>query len=53
MTTILRALGGYLVGLFRDARRGWNDFWFRPIDVATLAAIRICTGLSLLYLYAR
>ncbi|VTU01055.1 Thiol-disulfide oxidoreductase DCC OS=Isosphaera pallida (strain ATCC 43644 / DSM 9630 / IS1B) GN=Isop_3458 PE=4 SV=1 [Gemmataceae bacterium] len=29
--------------------RGWADFWFRPTDPTTLAFIRICTGLLVLY----
>jgi hypothetical protein len=29
--------------------RGWSDFWFRPTDPTTLAFIRICTGLLVLY----
>jgi hypothetical protein len=27
----------------------WNRFWFTPTDPTTLAAVRICTGLVLLY----
>ena len=30
---------------------GWDRFWFTPTDTTTLAAIRICTGLILLYVY--
>ncbi|MFO0913277.1 MAG: HTTM domain-containing protein [Pirellulales bacterium] len=29
--------------------QSWDGFWFTPRDVATLAVIRICTGLMLLY----
>ena len=32
-----------------DVAAGWNRFWFEPTDPATLAAIRICTGVMLLY----
>ena len=31
---------------------GWDHFWFTPADPTPLAAIRICTGLVLLYTYA-
>ncbi len=31
--------------------RGWSDFWFHPADPTTLAFIRICTGLLVLYSY--
>lgn len=30
---------------------GWNRFWFTRTDPTTLAAVRICTGLVLLYSY--
>lgn len=29
----------------------WNRFWFTPADPTKLAAIRICTGLILFYMY--
>ena len=29
----------------------WNRFWFEPVDATTLCALRICTGLVLLYSY--
>lgn len=32
-----------------NAAAGWNRFWFSPTDPTTLAAIRISTGLVLLY----
>jgi uncharacterized membrane protein YphA (DoxX/SURF4 family) len=28
---------------------GWNQFWFRPADPATLGLVRICAGAMLLY----
>ncbi|MBA4188472.1 MAG: hypothetical protein C0467_10745 [Planctomycetaceae bacterium] len=31
--------------------QGWSDFWFRPTDPTTLAFIRICTGLLVLYIH--
>ena len=33
----------------RNLLAGWDRFWFTPADPATLAAVRICTGLVLLY----
>jgi hypothetical protein len=33
----------------RNLVAGWDRFWFTPADPATLAAVRICTGLVLLY----
>jgi hypothetical protein len=33
---------------FRDR---WNRFWFQPTDPTALGAIRLCTGLILLYAY--
>lgn len=35
----------------RHLADGWNRFWFTPADPTTLGAIRICTGLTLLYVY--
>lgn len=35
----------------RDLAAGWDRFWFTPADLTTLAAIRICTGLVLLYVH--
>ncbi len=34
---------------FQQTADGWNRFWFTPADAATLAMIRICTGLMLFY----
>jgi hypothetical protein len=31
--------------------KSWNRFWFRPTEPTTLGAIRLCTGLLLLYAY--
>jgi len=35
----------------KRSAEAWNEFWFSPADTATLAVIRICTGLILLYVY--
>jgi hypothetical protein len=37
--------------MWRSIASSWNRFWFTPSDPATLGAIRICTGLCLLYVY--
>jgi hypothetical protein len=51
-TTSLRKLArSYRVDLSERLRQGWDHFWFRPIDPATIGAIRFCTGLVLLYVY--
>ena len=42
----------YLRDLAVDAVRGWDRFWFTPIDPATLGLIRLLTGLLLLYTHA-
>lgn len=34
---------------FRTGIRGWNEFWFRPSDPATLGLIRILGGAMLFY----
>jgi hypothetical protein len=31
--------------------RGWDRFWFRPMEPTTLGVIRICTGLIVLYVH--
>jgi hypothetical protein len=31
--------------------RAWDRFWFQPSDPTTLGAVRVCTGLVLLYAY--
>lgn len=32
--------------------RGWSRFWFTPSDPTTIAFVRICTGLILVYVYS-
>ena len=39
----------YLAELRHATITGWNRFWFTAADPATLAVIRICTGLMLFY----
>src|SRR5687767_6754711 len=36
---------------FASMTAAWNRFWFTPTDPTTLAAVRVCTGLVLLYSY--
>jgi len=43
---------GYFEELTATIRDAWNLFWFTPADPATLGAIRIMTGLMLLYTHA-
>lgn len=38
-----------IVGSFTGS---WSQFWFQPAKPFTLAAVRICTGFSMLCLYA-
>ena len=38
----------YLRDTLAAVRDAWNRFWFTPTDPATLALVRICTGLLLL-----
>jgi len=42
-------VSAYFGELFRAARDGWNRFWFRPADPATLGVIRILAGAMLFY----
>jgi Vitamin K-dependent gamma-carboxylase len=38
-------------GLVQSAARGWDQFWFAPADVTTLAVIRILCGALTLYVH--
>lgn len=46
-----RSFLGSLVAVCRAVGDAWNRFWFTPTDPTALAAVRICTGLVLLYVY--
>ena len=37
--------------LLVDAVRGWDRFWFSPLDPTTLCFIRLCTGLVVFYVH--
>ncbi|MBA2115853.1 HTTM domain-containing protein [Bremerella alba] len=39
----------YLQELYTGIRDGWNGFWFRPTDPATLGLVRIFAGSMLFY----
>lgn len=43
---------GYLGELSDTVARAWNEFWFRPMDTATLGLIRILAGGMLFYTHA-
>lgn len=45
----MKTIVDYLRELVATTLRGWNRFWFAPLDVATLAVIRICAGAMLFY----
>lgn len=45
----MTAIGDYLAALTREFGARWNRFWFAPADTSTLGAIRLGTGLVLLY----
>lgn len=45
----MRTLVHHLLRWLADAWAGWNDFWFRPSDPATLGLIRILAGGMMFY----
>ncbi len=52
LTFVRKTITGYLRGLGNASLEGWNWFWFTPTRLETLAAVRICAGLMLLYTHA-
>ncbi len=52
MRRALIALAQYPATLVGSLARGWNDFWYTPVDPSLLGLIRIVTGLVLLYEHA-
>jgi hypothetical protein len=42
----------YLADLCRAVARGWNSFWYTPVDPTLLGLIRLLTGTMLLYNHA-
>lgn len=51
MMALMKRLAGQWLFRVCHLRRAWDEFWFRSADIAPLAAIRVCTGLVLLYIY--
>lgn len=49
MRRLLSDLGAYAGGLVRDARSGWDHFFFAPADPTPLGLIRLAVGLLLLW----
>ncbi len=49
---MLRNVVDYFQRLSSGFGQGWTRFWFTPSDPATLSAIRLCTGLVVVYLHA-
>lgn len=45
----MNAIRAYFAELCDTAICGWDRFWFRPTDPATLSLIRICAGWMLFY----
>ena len=48
----MNAAVGSMMDWTRNVWRAWDRFWFTPAQPHTLAAIRICGGLMLLYTHA-
>ncbi len=45
----MNAITDYFASLWDDVVCGWNQFWFTPTAPHTLALVRICAALMLLY----
>jgi hypothetical protein len=52
MRRLITPAARYLANLARDLAEGWDRFWFTPADPTLLGAIRVLTGLMLLYTHA-
>src|SRR3954447_7046540 len=52
MRWVLSPLVRYVTDLARSLAEGWDAFWYAPADPTLLGAIRILTGLMLLYTHA-
>ncbi len=52
MRAPLGPVGRYLADLCRAVARGWNSFWYTPVDPTLLGLIRLLTGTMLLYNHA-
>jgi hypothetical protein len=51
IANVLRPARAYWRDRRTSAAEAWNAFWFTAVDPTTLAAIRICVGLMLLYIH--
>ena len=49
---MINAVTRLLCAIDRRLRQGWTRFWFTPSDPATVSAIRLLTGLVVVYLHA-
>jgi hypothetical protein len=49
---MIRLVTDYFARLADAFGQGWTRFWFTPSDPTTLSAIRLCTGLVVVYLHA-
>jgi hypothetical protein len=49
---MMKLVTEYFARLSRAFGEGWTRFWFTPSDPTTLSALRLCTGLVVVYLHA-
>jgi hypothetical protein len=49
---MMHSVSDYFARLSRTFGEGWTRFWFLPSDPATVSAIRLLTGLVVVYLHA-
>ena len=49
---MIQDAGGYFSRLSKGFGEAWTRFWFAPSDPATISAIRLLTGLVVVYLHA-
>jgi hypothetical protein len=52
MQRVVSPAPGYFKSFIPRVVNGWNEFWYTPVDPTSLGAIRILTGLMLLYTHA-
>ncbi|REK12272.1 MAG: hypothetical protein DWQ37_12490 [Planctomycetota bacterium] len=48
----MKHVADYFARLSKGFGRGWDRFWFTPSDPVTLSAVRLLTGLVVVYLHA-
>ena len=49
---LMQPVRDYVAMLWTTLTSGWSRFWFQPTDPVTLAFMRICAGLVVVYIYA-